>query len=79
MKQPEFEHLADAKVLGPIGSWLTTTLPTITGMTNDKIDQLLIGILDGAGTDTVRYAYVVRLKDAAPEDRSREGVGKSGN
>lgn len=67
VKQPEFEHLADAKVLGPIGSWLTTTLPTITGMTNDKIDQLLIGILDGASADTVRYAYVVRLKDAAPE------------
>lgn len=67
VKQPEFEHLADSKVLGSLGAWLTTTLPTITGVTNDKIDQLLIGILDGAAADAVRYAYVVRMKEASPE------------
>ena len=67
VKQPEFEHLADAKVLGSLGAWLTTTLPTISGVTNDKIDQLLIGILDGASADAVRFAYVVRLKEAVPE------------
>lgn len=67
VKQPEFEHLADAKVLGPIGSWLTTTLPTISGVTNDKVDQLFVGILDGANADAVRYAYVVRMKEAVPE------------
>jgi hypothetical protein len=67
VKQPEFEHLADAKVLGSLGAWLTTTLPTISGVTNDKIEQLLIGVLDGASADTVRYAYVVRMKEVVPE------------
>ncbi|MGC3967677.1 MAG: hypothetical protein QM775_09980 [Pirellulales bacterium] len=50
VKHPEGEHLLDEKVAGSFGTWLKTTVPATTGVPNDKVDQLLVGILDGAST-----------------------------
>lgn len=61
MKHPEAAQLFDAKVSGELGTWMTTTLPQMAGVAGDKIEQLLIGVLDGPSAEAVRYAYVVRL------------------
>lgn len=65
VKQPETERLLDEKVLGPIGAWVHTTLPAWAGTTNDNIEQVVVGLMDG--NDAVRTACVIHLKSAADE------------
>lgn len=65
IKHSEFERLLDEKVLGPVGAWVNTTLPTWAGTSNDNIDQVIVGFLDG--TDAIRASYVIHLKTAADE------------
>lgn len=67
IKSPESAALFDEKVSGRIGPWLTTSLPAITGQPNENIEQVLVGILDGATAEEVRYAYVVRYLKPVPE------------
>lgn len=66
-KHPEAEHLLDEKVSGALGPWLKTGLAAVTGVPNDKVEQLLVGVLDGPSADAVKLAYVVRMKEAVPE------------
>jgi len=66
-KHPESAALLDPKISGSLGTWMTTTLPTITGQPNEAVDQVLVGVLDGASADAVRYAYVVHYASAVPE------------
>jgi len=67
MKSPDSATLFDEKISGRVGPWLTTSLPAVTGQPNENIDQVLVGVLDGANADEVRYAYVVRYAKQVPE------------
>lgn len=67
IKSPESAALFDEKVSGRLGPWLTTSLPAVTGQPNENIEQVLVGILDGATAEEVRYAYVVRYLKPVPE------------
>ena len=67
VKNPEAAALLDEKVIGPIGPWLTTTLPKLAGVTNDKVEQVLIGVFDGPSSEAVRYSYVVRYLQPVAE------------
>jgi len=61
----ETERLLDDKVLGAIGAWMTTTLPSWAGTSAENIEQVIVGLGDGA--DAVRASYVIHLKTPADE------------
>lgn len=65
IKHPEFDRLLDEAVLGPVGAWVKTTLPSYAGTSNDNIEQVIVGFLDG--NDGVRASCVIHLKAAADE------------
>jgi hypothetical protein len=65
VKHPETERLLDEKVLGPMGAWVNTTLPSWAGTTNDNIEQVVLGLRDVE--DKVRTCCVIHLKSAADE------------
>ncbi|MCE9605968.1 MAG: protein kinase [Planctomycetia bacterium] len=67
VKHAESANLLDPKVSGSLGPWLATTLPTITGVPNETVEQVIVGILDGPSSDAVRYAYVVRYNTVVAE------------
>ena len=46
LKHPEGEKLTDGGVTGGLGSWLRETLPKSVGLTGDKIEQVVISLLD---------------------------------
>ena len=62
LKHPEGEKLTDGGVTGGLGTWLRETLPKSVGLTGDKIEQVVISLLDN-GAAPPKAAYWVRTTE----------------
>lgn len=72
--QSEWEKLVDKRTLGAVSQWLADDLPKLTGKTLDRLDAVLVGLLDGS-PGAPRVALVARASEEFGLDDLRTAWG----
>lgn len=75
-QQSEWEKLSDQRTLGAVSQWLTDDLPKTTGQTLDKIETVLVGLLDGS-PGPPKVALVARSSDPFSLDDLQTAWGEA--
>jgi hypothetical protein len=75
MAIPNKDDLLIPEAVGDLGPWLINKLPVLAGTANENIEQVIVGILDGTDASNVRASYVIRTKEAIPEESLLNGWG----
>ncbi len=67
VKHPEGEKLFDHAVTGHLGDWVRDELPKIAGLPLEKIEQVVISVLDG-GAGPPSTTYRIRTTEAVAHE-----------
>lgn len=77
MKNPESEKLLDSSVTGNLGAWIREGLPKELGLPLEKLDQVVISVLDN-GAEAPKLAYRVQTTDPVAFEALQAAWGNPG-